>query len=168
MKHFFVLILGMLAVSLPLFNGTVAKADTIYQYASNIQVASTGYSWAFEVPSILTSTYTTSTFLSTNGFGSAFGSCTITSVTIANPLTSPVVNTNFSGCVALPVFIQNWTPSTFGSDGSYFHQGAFNADTLTISSTVPEPGTLLLLASGLIGTLATLRWGRRTSLRTRC
>ena len=117
-----------------------AKADAIYSYNDPTFFAS----WSFEVPTIITTTTTITSFLSTN---IALPGCTtINSVQIVNPSASSV--SAVTHCLPLD--------ATFPFNGVLTSSNTFT-DTLTgatlrITSSpsgVPEPSSLLLLAGGV-------------------
>lgn len=122
-----------------------AKADAIYTFNNT---TFDGFSWSFEVPSILTTTTTITSFLSTNVDPAgklAFEGCTnIDSVTITDPQSTGLITTHFSGSGSCSNSIDLGDITTFGTFGT---ETIF----LTIAPTsAPEPSSLLLLAGGLI------------------
>ena len=131
-----------------------AKADAIYTLTDT----SNGFSWSFEVPAILTSTTTITSFLNTSIDPTKklfFEGCTsIDSVLIEDPQSTGAVTTSFAGgtCFSTRDFGTITTVGTFVS----------GTTPLTITSSgVPEPSSMLLLAGGLISFL-TLRRKRLT------
>lgn len=124
-----------------------AKADAVYSFNDPFF----GYSWSFEVATVLTTTSTISTFQTTNivagGLMAGAGCTAIDSVQIVDPATSggmlthcTPVGSQFSAAFGGP--ITSFSTFTVSDTGA----------TLTISSSpsgVPEPSSLLLLAGGL-------------------
>jgi PEP-CTERM motif len=121
-----------------------AKADAIYTLTTNLG----GFVWSFEVPAIITTDTTITSFLSTNidpsGFYGVNGCTTIDSTTLLNPQTSNAFFlTHLSPCGGTDV-------SGFGVPLIGFGSFTLGPAHLTISpSGVPEPSSLLLLAGGL-------------------
>jgi len=126
-----------------------AKADATYSYNDTLF----GVSWSFEVPTVITTTTTITSFLTTNivagGVIDSSGCTAIDSAQIVSPSSSPAnvithctpVNSQFIAGFSGPIV----SFSTFTD--------AVTGATLTISpsspSGVPEPSSLLLLAGGL-------------------
>jgi hypothetical protein len=126
-----------------------ANADVIYSYNDPFF----GDSWSFEVPTVITTTTTITSFLNTNivaGGSLAGAGCTaIDSVQIFDPSNSTaIVTTNCSPGI-------NSFSLGFGGPITSFNtftDSFVGVATLTISpspSGVPEPTSLLLLAGGL-------------------
>ena len=143
MRLLALILLGYLA------SAALAKADAIYTRSSGF-----GFSWSFDVPAIITTTTTITSFVSTNivptGFFGSNGCTSIGSVLISDP-SSPgaFVETFFSGtgnCAS------GGTDTTlFGPINSFGTFSVGSTETLTISpsAAVPEPSSLLLLGAAL-------------------
>lgn len=149
---------------------SLGKADAIYTFTDTNE-----YSWSFEVPGLITTPTTITTFLSTNVVPGSFiesggiGSAVIDSVTVTPQGFSPHVFTFFlvgtgggtgsaNGDFSVPL-------TAFGTfSGGLDPFG--NPVTLTISPSLstPEPASLLLLGIGLLGIGAWIRL-HRPSLR---
>jgi len=134
-----------------------AKADAIYSFNDTLF----GYSWSFEVSSLITTTTTINTFVNTNivaGGVMAVAGCTaIVSVDVADPSTSAagLATTCSPGGVSFPANFRGPITS-FGT----FTDAVTDA-TLTITSSpsgVPEPSSLLLLAGGLTALGLRRKW----------
>jgi hypothetical protein len=125
-----------------------AKADAIYSYNDTLF----GASWSFEVPTVITTTTTITSFLNTNivagGVMAGAGCTAIDSAQIVNPSSSLAnvithctpVDSQFTAGFSGPITSFNTFTDTF------------DLITLTITpspSGVPEPSSLLLLAGGL-------------------
>ena len=134
-----------------------AKADALYSYNDTFF----GASWSFEVPTVITTTTTITSFLTTNivagGVLDGSGCTAIDSVQIVSPSSSPAnvithctpVDSQFLAGFSGPIT----SFSTFTD--------AVTGATLTISSSpsgVPEPSSLLLLAGGLTALRLRRKW----------
>jgi hypothetical protein len=74
-------------------------------------------------------------------------------------------------CGTTTVITFSYTGATFTTEGNPLQSSYYTNNngtpnfagqlSKTLTTTVPEPGTLLLLGSGLIGVAASTRWGRR-------
>jgi len=148
--------LGICLLAACLFLPTMARADEfLYSYTSS----SDGFSWSFEVPSLITSSVTITSFLSssvnpTGGFGS-FGCDTITSVQLLQPEIAGdnALVTSSSACAGE---IAQFTPA-IDTIGSFTPTGIVGTLTIKEVSTTPEPSSLLLLAPGFLGVLGARR-----------
>jgi hypothetical protein len=144
MRLIALVLLGYLA------SAALAKADAIY--SMNDQTS--GYSWSFDVPAILTTTTSISSFLSTKivpGGNAAGAGCTaIGSVEIFLPSSFSIVEINTN--MTCSPSNKSFTPFFNGPITSFntFASTSVNA-TLTISpsAATPEPSSLLLLVAGL-------------------
>jgi PEP-CTERM motif len=124
-----------------------ARADVIYSYNDTFF----GASWSFEVPTVITTTTTITSFLKTNivagGIIAGSGCTAIDSAQIANPSSS------LAGLATTCSPGPNTFPASFSGPITSFSTftDAVTGATLTISSSpsgVPEPSSLLLLAGG--------------------
>jgi hypothetical protein len=146
----------------------LAKADQVL-YTLSVDYSGIGVNgpgstlqWQFEVPSILTTPTTITTFLSAS-LGPGLSGCSISDVQI--PLASPFSGyssfalTDFASACGLgddftgagTLFVQSL--SSDGVYDAYAHNGNVLIGTLTISDVpaVPEASALSLLSSGLLG-----------------
>lgn len=131
---------------------TGSRADVIYSQQAD--ALGTVYTWTVDVPSLLTTTTSFSTF-SSSVVGGPSG-CTITGVSIDNPLSSsPGTETAIHNCGSLLLFGGIYT-SPFSGPGTYPEPGLI----MTITTNAPEPATLTLLGTGLLG-LAGMTWRKK-------
>jgi hypothetical protein len=166
--------LVVLIVALCLFLPNLVRADELYSLSvdySGIGVNGPGSTlqWQFEVPSVLTTPTTITSFLSAS-LGPGLSGCSISDVQI--PLASPYsgyssfVLTDFASACgpgnlftgAGTLFVQSL--SSEGIYDAYAHNGNVLIGTLTISP-VPEPSTIFLLSSGLLALVGTTLLKRR-------
>jgi|HubBroStandDraft_6_1064221.scaffolds.fasta_scaffold45015_4 hypothetical protein len=150
-------------VAVCLFLPTVAKADGVEYTLTDTLL---GFTWAFEVPQILTSPDTVITNLSIAvvhpaGILLEKGITTVCSAEVIDPTDSPELFTVFSTTPVCPGTISsiNSSPTPIDSLGTFIFPGEEDV-TLTISA-VPEPSGLLLLGTSVVAVFAV---GRRRLL----
>ena len=140
-----------LIVVVYLASAALAKGDAVYTFNNP-----GNYSWSFDVPGIITSTTTITSFVSTNivphSLLDASGCTSVDSAVLSDPSSpSPIISTTFSGtgvCAGGGEFDAIPFNSPIDSFGTFSFS---NIASLTISpsAAVPEPSSLLLLGAGL-------------------
>lgn len=148
-------ILGALAVLLFAWPAT-ARASVQYTFTDSSTL--TGYSLTFDEPSLLTgsgsTTITSFTSLSLTGTfwsSSPCGPISTFAFQFSNPSGLTSVDASVSGCQVLTGF--SVPLDTFG----VFNNGNTQSASIIATGT-PEPGSLLLAGTGLLGLGAALRW----------
>ncbi len=130
-----------------------ASADVVYTLNSSDAIVP-AFSWTVSSPTLLTKFQDFTSFVSTNPPTFSSGTCPIGDVSI-DPSTGRVTTNFTANCQSVAEVF-----------GVLDHFGSYNsgpAATLTISETtaVPEPGSLLLLGTGLLGGIRIARRKRR-------
>ena len=145
---------ALLTVSVSLIATLPAQASLIYDVATFTFGSHIPFEYSFTEPNFLTITTTIPaadiTIITSPG-------CSINSVTITDPFSaSPTIGESLgSPCSSSSTLFNLVGP--FDHVGSYSN-GALLPTILTISGTpVPEPSALLLLGSGMLGVLGTIR-----------
>jgi hypothetical protein len=157
--------LVVLVVGLWLLLPNLVRADEVYtlsvDYSSVLGIANSTVQWQFDVPSILTTPTTITSFLSAS-LGSGLSGCggvsdaQIPLPSQFNPPYTDLVITDFTSFCgsgndiggAGTQFIQSITSE--GVFDGYSHNGNLLVGTLTIAP-VPEPSAMFLLSTGLLG-----------------
>ncbi len=157
---------AVLALAVCLFFPGLLRADSEYSLNVNENgVSSENIQVQFDVPSILTTT-TTGIVPTSSSLGSSFPFCSVSSVSVLTPAASTDVEMLIyfggAGCLfAGGTADFNMPITAAGLYTAYndftFTQAIGTLDITSTTATAPEPSSLVLLGSGLLGMLATLR-----------